>query len=176
MTEDFYKYAKNIHIPVEISLKPDMLDHDYKNHMMKVLKTKYEKSCIADWGYIIEILAIRKILTDEIGSIIPTAKLLLETDMTVFLPTVGMEFNMCIDLIFTHGIFAQRDKIRILIPITSMEGWTIVKDFTSHRLVNTKEHQTLKINDNVQVRLVDVRFEKNGYSCIGELAKMKQNF
>jgi hypothetical protein len=47
--------------------------------------------------------------------------------------------------------------------------WNIQKDFTTNRLVNKSDGRILKKGDQIFIRLVDVRFEKDGYSCIGEL-------
>lgn len=168
MEEDFYKFSKEVNIPVEIFLSPDKMGGDYKNNIMKVLRDKYEKNCIADWGYILKINKLVRMISDEIGNITPAVKMLIEVNMTVIMPEVGMDFTMGIDIIFTHGIFIHRDKVRILMPIASMEGWTVIKDFTSQKLVHTKTNAVLKTNDKIHIRLVNVRFEKDGYSCIGE--------
>ena len=169
MEEDFYKFSKEVNIPVEIFLSPDLMGRKYKDNIMKILKEKYEKNCIPEWGYILKINKLVRMISDEIGNITPAVKILIEVNMTIIMPQIGMEFTMGIDIIFTHGIFIHRDKVRILIPIASMEGWTMIKDFTSQRLVNSQTNAVLKTNDKINIKLVNVRFEKDGYSCIGEI-------
>lgn len=157
-------------IPVEISLVPEQMDHYYQDHIMKVIREKYQNKCLIDYGYILSIDKIHKILSDDIGTIIPSAHVLVEIQCMVFLPKIGMMFHVDIDIIFAHGIFIHRDKIRILIPMVNLEdSWSIQKDFTTNRLVHKSDGRVLKKGNHILIRLVDVRFEKDGYSCIGEL-------
>ena len=173
--EDFQKFAEVISIPVEISLLPEKMDCHYRDHIMKVLREKYQNKCLVNYGYILSIENINKIVSDDIGTIIPSAHILVEISCMVFLPKIDMTFHVDIDIIFTHGIFIHRDKIRILIPMVNMEDcWTIHKDFTTNRLVHRSDGRVLKTGNRIHVRLVDVRFEKDGYSCIGELITPSQ--
>lgn len=168
--EDYQKFAKIINVPIEISLLPNKMDKNYYEHIMEVIREKYQQKCIVNYGYIISINKIHRILSDDIGTIIPSAQILVEICCKVFLPKINMKFNACIDIIFTHGIFIHRDKIRILIPMINIENkWKIKKDFSSCFLVHKETNNTLKKGDIINICLVDVRFEKDGYSCIGEL-------
>lgn len=165
----FLKYSKRIVVPLYISLDPGMLNQHYKENILSSLKKKYEKKCLSKHGFIHEIQRIVKIQSDEIGSIFPTSNLIAATDLTCFLPIINMEFEISISIILVHGIFCYMDKIRILIPMANLKDWELQKDFTSQKLINKKDSRILKKDDVIMIRLEEVRFEKDGYSCIAKL-------
>lgn len=169
MEQDFYRFAKKMSIPLEVSLAPEHLDANYRENIRTALVERYEGKCIAELGYIIKIVHAGKILSDTIGSMTPNALLSIHVVLMAFLPQPGMQLTVTIDIIFSHGIFAYRDKIRILIPVASLKEWNIHKDFTAHKLIHKTTGAMLRKGDTITIGLQEVRFEKDGYSCIGEL-------
>lgn len=168
-SQGFLKYSKRVVVPLYISLEPGMLNQEYKENILSSLKQKYEKKCLSKYGFIHEIKRIVKIQSDEIGSIFPTSNLIAATELTCFLPRINMRFEIRISIILVHGIFCYMDKIRILIPIANLAHWELQKDFTSQKLINKIDHRILKKDDVILIRLEEVRFEKDGYSCIAKL-------
>lgn len=171
MEQDFYKFAKEMSLPLEISLTPDKLNKNYRDNIIKSLVERYEGQCIPKLGYIIKILKTGNIISDVIGSMTPNAIIVVQVVVLIFLPIESMRLTVNIDIIFNHGIFAHRDKIRILIPITSLNDWVIHNDFTQHKLIHKNTGQILRKGDTITIELKEVRFEKDGYSCIGNLCK-----
>jgi len=169
MKDNFIKYAKTISLDMDVILQPKDLDQNYKQHILNVVKEKNEGSCISEIGYVIKVVRLRKIISDYISSIIPVANFLVEMELFVFYPSVGMKLEVNIDIIFSHGIFINKDKIRILVPINTMEGWEMVKDFSSQRMVHASTQKVLKKGDLIFIELMECRFEKDGFSCIGKL-------
>lgn len=169
MEQDLYRFAKQLSIPLEVSLAPQSLDCNYRENIRTALIERYEGNCIAGLGYIIKIINAGRIISDTIGSMTPNALLAVDVDLMSFLPQEGMCMKVNIDIIFTHGIFAYRDKIRILIPISSLKEWTLHKDFTAHKLINKTTGIILRKGNTISIELQEVRFEKDGYSCIGDL-------
>lgn len=171
MEEDFYYFAKKIWMPLEVSLAPEFLDRHYEDNIFKALVDKYEGKCLSELGYILKVLKTGKMISDEIGSIMPSVLVVMEVQLMVFLPTRGMRLTVSIDIIFNHGIFANRDKVRILVPMTFLKDWNVHKDFTSHKLIHEKEGTILKQGAKITIELQEVRYEKDGYSCIGSLIR-----
>ena len=169
MENGFLKYSKRLVVPLYISLKPEFLNNDYKDNIYTSIKEKYEKKCLGKYGFIHKVIKIQRIRSDEIGSIIPTLNLIVSTVLICFLPKINMEFEINVSIILVHGIFCYMDKIRILIPILNLEDWEVQKDFTSQKLINRLTDKILKKDDRIMIKLQEVRFEKDGYSCIAKL-------
>lgn len=165
----FLKYSKKVCIPLYVLLKPEFLNYQYRDNIFNSIKHKYEKKCLNNYGFIYEILSIRRIKSDEIGSIIPTSNLTVMTELICFLPKVNMKFDINIGIILNHGIFCYMDKLRILIPMSYLEDWELQKEFTVQKLIHRIEKRILKKDDIIKIKLIEVRFEKDGYSCIGVL-------
>lgn len=171
--DPFLMNGTSICIPVEITLPPEKIDNDYHSHMMNLIKEKYENKCVSNYGYIILIQDIVRILADEIGTMIPFARVVVEVSCIIFAPRVGMEFRIPIHIILTHGIFIHVERIRILIPMKQIEHeWELHKSsMMFHYLTRRHDHQgrQLKAGDEIRIRLINIRFEKHGYLCIADL-------
>jgi DNA-directed RNA polymerase subunit E'/Rpb7 len=156
-------------IIVRFCLKPEYLDSHYKEHLFRFIQKQYEKKCFQDHGYIYKVIGLSKILKEEIMSIVPNNYFILEVSVCFFYPKIGQQFSIKIDRIFAHGIFFWEDMIRILVPLSMCSSCVIDKDFSSYYVQHTTTQQIFRKNDTVKIELVDVRFEKDGFSCIGKL-------
>ena len=161
------RYARDEIIQLPISLPPDKMDKDFKMHMLHSIRSKYESTCIQKYGYVLKVIEISRICSSSIASLVPNATFGVKVRMLTFFPKIGMHFKITIDLIVSHGIFIQRNKIRIIVPLVSMEGWTLQKDFSGQHLVSGTSR--LRKGDIVDIILTEIRFEKDGFSCIGNI-------
>jgi len=166
--DDFLKYASEKQFPIRISLPPAKLDSNYKQHILSIITSQYNKVCIPEHGYIINVVDIMNIVSQNICSLVPNASLCVNVRMLSFFPKVGMTFKIMVDIIFSHGIFTQMNKIRIIIPIVSMTGWSLQKDFTGQRLYH-ESLPSIQKGSIIDITLTEIRFENDGFSCIGAL-------
>lgn len=162
-------------IVIRHCLKPEFMDYQYKQHLIEFIRQQYEKKSFKDYGYIMEILGIVRILRQEIMSIIPNNYFVLEVRVRSFYPKIGQSFFMKIDRIFPHGIFFMEDMIRILVPLSLNEQIVIQKDFSSWYVQDKKSGKIYRKNDLFFLELMDVRFEKDGFSCIGKLGDQENS-
>uniref|UniRef100_A0A6C0IEC2 RNA polymerase Rpb7-like N-terminal domain-containing protein n=1 Tax=viral metagenome TaxID=1070528 RepID=A0A6C0IEC2_9ZZZZ len=156
-------------INLRFCLAPEYFDADYKDHLLNSIREKYENKSFKEYGYILEIQEIERILNEEIMSMVPNVFFMVQVRALLYLPRVGDRLEVQIDKIFHHGIFIMENKIRILIPIALSTEYEVQKDFSSFYLLNTQTHKTYRKDDRLHVELVEVRFEKDGFSCIASI-------
>lgn len=156
-------------ITLRFCLTPEFFDANYKTHLLRAIRERYENKSFKEFGYILEILGIHKIINEEIMSMVPNVFFMVEVDARLYRPQVGDHLDVKIDKIFHHGIFIMEDKVRILIPIALCAKHEVQKDFSSFFLLNTETQKTFRKDDSLTVELVEVRFEKDGFSCIASI-------
>tara|TARA_E500000331_G_C16871504_1_gene546403 strand:+ start:50 stop:283 length:234 start_codon:yes stop_codon:yes gene_type:complete len=77
-----------------------------------------------------------------------------------------MEVNCKIDLIHVNGLFMSKYDIKIMVPKT--DDYIFKSD---HIMINNKKYI---VGDLLDILIIDVRYYKNIYSCIGKLI-LKEN-
>lgn len=133
------------------------------------MREKYERKSLKEHGHVFKILGIEEILKEEIMSIVPNVFFKLRVAVLLYNPQIGDVLDMTIDKVFHHGIFMIEDTIRVMVPTSFCREFTVQKDFTSFYLApKTEGKKNLRRGDPLRVRLLEIRFEKDGFSCIGE--------
>jgi len=156
-------------ITLRFCLAPEHFDAQYKTHLLRSIKERYENKSFKEFGYILEIQGIRAILNEEIMSMVPNVFFMVRVDALLYRPKVGDHIEVKIDKIFHHGVFIMEDKVRILIPIALCPRHEVQKDFSSFYILDTQTQKTFRKDDTLTVELVEVRFEKDGFSCIASI-------
>tara|TARA_Y100000591_G_C21702498_1_gene629025 strand:- start:369 stop:833 length:465 start_codon:yes stop_codon:yes gene_type:complete len=141
-------------------LEPKYLTASYKEHILDIYKNKYESSA-SELGYIVKVNRIKDVISSTLNN---NSEIVIESlcDCDLFKPEVGMIVNCVIDMIHVNGIFVRKYEIKILLPSTSNDYEYIGNSFK----VGNKEY---KIGDNIDVEIVNIRYDKFIYSCIGKL-------
>lgn len=156
-------------ITIRFCLLPVYIDADYQEHLLQCMRDKYERKSIKEHGHVFKILCIEDILKEEIMSIVPNVFFKMRVSVLLYNPQIGDVLDMAIDKIFHHGIFLIEDTIRVMIPTGLCRDYTIQKDFSSYYLApKTEGMKNLRRGDPLRIRLLEIRFEKDGFSCIGE--------
>lgn len=141
-------------------LKPEYLTSSYRNHILSEYKTKYESSA-NELGYIINVSKIKDIISSNLNN---QSEIVVESlcECEMFKPEIDATITCVIDMIHVNGIFVSKYDIKILIPSNSNDYVYNVNVFS----VNGKEY---KIGDDIDIIIVNIRYDKNVYSCIGKL-------
>lgn len=147
-----------------ISVFPDELVSNMDDLLEYKIKEKYEKSCDKDYGFILKIENIKDNYTNIINSL-GNGEILYKICFIclVLKPIKGLTLTGKISMIFRHGIFANVDKIKVLIPVSKLNNWEFKNDAFE------KDQKILKVDDIIQIVISDVRYEKKIFSCIGSL-------
>jgi hypothetical protein len=145
-------------------LQPKHLNKEYKTNLLINYKNDYENNS-NDCGFIVKINNIENVITSFLNN---SNEIIIKSkcDCIVFKPIVGMELDCKIDLIHINGLFLNKYGIKIMVPSS---GDYIYKQ--DHIVLNNVKY---KVNDNISISIVNVRFYKNIYSCIGKLILKKK--
>jgi len=166
MTTPFDDLATPTIVACRIAMTPCMLGKQYKEHLLREAKRKMEKTSDKQMGVLLRVEKIHRILKENIGTMIPEVLCRVSFDVLAYRPCVGDHIQMTIQKIFHHGVFFQ-DILRVLIPSSDCSPFVIQKDFSSFFL----QHKTtiLRKGDPATILIRQIRFEKDGFSCIGKL-------
>lgn len=166
-------------IPVELTLLP----HEIKKNFQAVLRKKIDDLIINkafdNYGIITEIQEVKNIKYQEINEISTAIHVIVEILVQSYRPNIGDKIESPIKKIFNYGLFFSEKELRILVPLSKISSnWTL--DKYEEDYVLKKESCLLQKNDKILLEIVDVRFEKNGFSCIAKFAndnkEEKDNF
>ena len=141
-------------------LKPEYLTTNYKNHLLSDYKKKYETTG-NELGYIVKVSSIKDIISSNISN---NSDIIVESlcNCIIFKPEIGSRVRCTIDMIHVNGIFVSKYKIKILIPSSINEYEYKHETF----VVGDEEY---RIGDEIDIEIVNIRYDKYIYSCIGKL-------
>ena len=154
-------------INCELYLFPDEINKDYEITLLKKVKEKYEKYAFEEFGIIYKVNKINKILKNSISEVGTFILFLLEVEIERYLPQQNNELELEINKICCYGIFFLENRLRILIPKLSLNKYELEKKENDYilKLENKEIHE----NDTINLKLTEIRFEKEGFSCLGTL-------
>lgn len=143
-----------------IYLEPMYLDENIMEHLLqKVIQTTCGE-CTQEYGYIISIKRIVKILNNE--DTIFTV--LFEAD--TLKPDVDSKLSGVICMVYKDGIFVNvADKQKILIPSSTLSNWK----YDEVQSTYSKKHSTIKVGSNISVIVTASKFNKKGFICVGSI-------
>lgn len=153
---------------VRICLEPKELDKDYKTHLYQKIYKKWNHTCTNEVGMLMKIQEDFCIIAHEIMTMTPNVFFLIDIRLITYLPKPNHIINAKIEKTFSYGIFASYlENIRIIVPIEYHPDLKFMKDFTNQYIYDTKNKIMIKQKDFIRISLKEVRFEKDGFSCIG---------
>jgi len=149
-----------INIVLSSVLKPEYLNKDYKKLLLNVYKQEYETKS-NNCGYIVKVNEIKDIISSMLNN---NNDIIVESlcNCDIFKPEIDMNVECKIDMIHINGIFVSKYKIKILIPESS-NNYSYKQN---HFIYNKKSYY---VNDNITIRIINIRYDKHTYSCIGKL-------
>ena len=128
-------------------------------YLQKVIQTTCGE-CTQEYGYIISIKRIVKILNNE--DTIFTV--LFEAD--TLKPDVDSKLSGIICMVYKDGIFVNvADKQKILIPSSTLSNWK----YDEVQSTYSKKHSTIKVGSNISVIVTASKFNKKGFICVGSI-------
>jgi DNA-directed RNA polymerase II subunit RPB7 len=153
-------------IKQKVSIEAMYLDKDIKDHILVKLKKNMEGRCTFDNGYIITVNKIINVGSNTIGS----ANSLIIFDITyeanTLRPEKGVVLTGKVCMVFKHGIFVDIfGKMKVLVPSNFIEGYEYQQDSNSFTCLKS----IIKNDVEVSVDIVDMKYDKKQFSCIGKL-------
>ena len=146
----------------EISMSPENINKDYKKFMFQTLEDNKNLLHSIKNGYVTKILKIinyKNIISPVSANIIFNVKFLVET----IILEKGLTLLVNVKMIISHGILCNFRNIKIWIPSEQTNGYKYKSS------IFEKNEEQIKVNDEIQVKLIEIRYEKNMFSCIALL-------
>jgi DNA-directed RNA polymerase subunit E'/Rpb7 len=166
MNEDLFEIK---HIERTLILHPDQLNYNYKDIIYDLIQKDCVNSCIKEIGYVKQIIKIQKIVYDEIMKMTPNIFIKVLIEIECYLPKIGDHLQIRVELVFNHGIFANFNKIKVLVPIYNCQEYELIQDFTETYLQKKNSLSKIKKNDIIYIEITNLRFEKENFSCLGKI-------
>ena len=145
-----------------ITMKPSEMGEEVKTFLLR--KLKENKKCLNSFtnGYITKILKI--VSYENILSVV-TANIIFNV---VYLAEViklkpGIKLLGIVKMTLSTGILCQFQDIKIWIPSGKTAGYKFSAS------VYTKGQNFIKIGDEIQATILEIRYEKKNFACIASL-------
>jgi len=151
-----------------ISLPPKFLDSNVKVHIQDIVN-KEVNTCSREYGYIISIL---RLISCNEGTVSPTSSNILfnvKFEAETVKPESNSIFEGTVIMIDQNGIMVGvKDILKILVPHTQIKGLKYDSTTNSYRIIMSNK-KSIEKNDVIKVKITDIRYSRNNYSCIGTL-------
>ena len=143
-----------------VYLETKYLDSDIMTHLYKKICSLTTGECTKDYGYILVVNKIIKIINNE-----DTIFTLL-FDADTLKPETGSKLSGNVCMIFKDGIFVNiSNRQKVLIPSVTLKDYSY--DEISVKYIN--DNRTIKEGDIIDVLITGCKFNKKGFICIGSL-------
>jgi DNA-directed RNA polymerase subunit E'/Rpb7 len=158
-----------LQINQKVSLESKYLDGDLETHILNKLCTSTKDKCSFETGYIIDVIKIIKIGENTISSVNTLTVFNITYEAEVLKPTEGLIVSGNVCMIFQHGVFVDiKNKMKVLIPATTIKDFSYNSEKSSFSYMGKNVVQ----NDDVNIEIVMIKYEKKQFSCIGKLKKI----
>ena len=150
-----------------VEIEPEFLNKNIKEYIIEKLNKTIKNTCNKKDGYILEIHKIKRIRNGKISNITGNSVLEITFDALNIKPIVGQKLDCLVVMIFQHGIFAEKEKLKILVPMTT------IKNYRFNREKSCLENRNKKIiekDKKICIEITETRYESGQYSCIGVLS------
>jgi len=141
-------------------LEPKFLDENIMNHLLKKISVTTIGECTKDYGYILSVNKIVKILNNE------------DTFFTVLFdadtlkPETGGKFDGIVCMVYKDGIFVNiLNRQKVLIPSVTLKNYSFDEILATY----VGNNRNIKQGDKITVIITASKFNKKGFICVGSL-------
>ena len=155
-------------IETKIILNNCYLDNNYKDHILEKLKKTLENNCNKEYGYILEVIDLVKIIDNIIDNTNSFPVFTVTCKIECLKPKIGDIYDGNVCMVFENGIFVDiKNKIKTLIPTIHLKDFEYNSDEKSFK----NDNITIDINSEVKIELTSIKYEKKQFICIGKLSQ-----
>jgi DNA-directed RNA polymerase subunit E'/Rpb7 len=156
-------------IEKSICLEPEYLSKNLMQSLIEKARTTWVGKCTKEDGYIINIKSIISIKNNYISPSTTSIVFILKLSAEVLKPMIDDVLEGHATMVLQQGIFVSvEEKLNILVPFSKLDEY----DFDKIDNIFKKKDEPLKTirkGDRVEIKISAIRYEKNGFNCIGTL-------
>jgi DNA-directed RNA polymerase subunit E'/Rpb7 len=158
-----------IQIQKKIPLHSKFLTSDYLSDLFRIAKETFENECSKDYGYILEVKKIVKVVDNYISPVDGSNMFLIILEVVVIKPEIDKVFVDKICMIFNGGIFVNvYDKIKVLIPSNSLTKYKF--DSMNKEFINIDNDKLrYRQEDLIKIKINGVKYTQKQFACFGEI-------
>ena len=152
-----------------ICLPSRYLDSNIMSHLLREVSETTNQECSKNYGYILSVKGINKIVNHKIGRANADNVFTVEFEAVTLHPKPGMKVQGTACMIYKDGIFVNSmDKQKMLIASTSMiiDENSGFDDITGTYNISGR---TIKVGDKIMVEVTASQYSNGFFSCIGTL-------
>lgn len=154
-------------IEKRICLPSKHLDQNFMDHLLSKITELTYGNCTKEYGYIIEIIKINKIISHEISRANADNIFNVSFDVKILKPEKDLEIEGTVCMIYKDGIFINiLDKQKMLIPKSNLTEYTFDSEL---KMYEHKNGETIKMNDDIKAVITAVSYSNQKYSCFGSI-------
>ena len=148
-------------IKVKLNIKPNCLTSQLKKFILEEINKIYLNSCNKKYGYIVKINKIISYKNNNLSNITNSIVFDIIFKALTLKPKIGITLDCNISMIFQHGIFANVNELKVLIPISNLGDFEINFQPKSTPCINNKKmKKKCEIDDQILVRVTEIRYDK----------------
>lgn len=156
-------------IETTIQLHPSDILANYQTILLNKIVEKFEKKSFEQNGIIIKVLKILECKSLPITENSIYLQFLITFEAQVYKPLVDNEMEIQIHKIYSYGVFYFDEQIRVLIPSSSLQDDYCLEKKEDVFILKNEKNETIQEGDDIKIILTNVRFEKNGFNCLGKI-------
>jgi DNA-directed RNA polymerase subunit E'/Rpb7 len=157
-----------VSIETSIGVEPELLTKDLENNLFEKIKTLYKNNCSQEYGYILDIIKIERILDNYISSADSQLLIKLIFQAETLLPQIGNIYEGKVSMLRENaGIFVDiANKFKILISKDQLKKYK----FDNNEMCFVYKDKKIQYADNIRVKILRLRYDADKkYSILGEL-------
>lgn len=156
-------------IRTSIIVPPQMMGKDWKEKLFEKISKEIIGKCTQEHGYILAVHKIVNILDQTIMRTGGKIRFTVDFEGEILKPLLGDTLEVEVDMITPHGLFCRFKMLRMLLPLNNCGDYLFRQDFSCSTLYHHQTQQIVKKGDKIKVKVENVRFENDLYSCIVSL-------
>lgn len=150
----------------KICLESEYLDANIFEHLLKKIKDSTLDECSKEYGHFMGVKKIKNIKDNSFSSNCENV-FLVEFEVETLKPEIDNKYTGKVCMIFSGGIFIIFEKIKILIPQTSLNDYEF--DTDNNCFTNKETNKIIKQNDEITAIITGVQYNKKKFSCVGKI-------
>ena len=159
-----------ISITETIELPPQHLHSGYRDIIKQQIMDRFTDTCTKSNGYVFNVSDDFKIESNQLSNSTSNILFRVTFDAMVLKPEIDCIIECDINMIWIHGIFASLNKLKILIPKSTLTDYSF--DQSLQTFIHKKTKQIFEKQQKITVKLTNVRYVNNNYDCIAKLEKI----
>lgn len=157
---------QNTNLILSTFIEAEKMNNKIKETLFQSIQKKYENTCSENNGYIINIVKLNNIIDSKLSEDVQL-HFTCNCNVNILKPSVKDQIKFKVTMMFIHGIFCQLNNLKVLIPHDQLKKFTF--DSKNKIYISEDKKTEIKINDEIIVEIIDIRYKKKNFNCIGKI-------